>query len=211
MFERYTEPARRSLFFARYESSVLGSMSIELEHLLLGILREGHTLADLIPSQTADAIRREVLQHTSARTPVPTSIEIPFSKATKRALEAAASEADSLRHGYIGPEHLLLALGMSDDGIARILAAHGLDPVALRDQIRRRPPQLTGTEWPPRLPDAPLSSPEGRRNAIVRQLDAVVSFVTLVGEEYAGRPDAGRLVEQICRDLLALKAAISQE
>ncbi len=40
MFERYTETARRVIFFARYEASQLGSPYIETEHLLLGILRE---------------------------------------------------------------------------------------------------------------------------------------------------------------------------
>jgi len=36
MFERYDEAARRALFFARYEASQLGSISIEPEHILLG-------------------------------------------------------------------------------------------------------------------------------------------------------------------------------
>jgi len=40
MFERYTEHARRAIFFARYETSQVGSPLIETEHLLLGILRE---------------------------------------------------------------------------------------------------------------------------------------------------------------------------
>jgi hypothetical protein len=40
MFERYTEKARRCIFFARYEASMFGSPYIETEHLLLGILRE---------------------------------------------------------------------------------------------------------------------------------------------------------------------------
>ena len=44
MFERYTERARRVLFFARYEASQLGSISIETEHLLLGLIREGKGL-----------------------------------------------------------------------------------------------------------------------------------------------------------------------
>ena len=35
MFERYTEQARRVLFFSRYEASQLGSVSIEAEHLVL--------------------------------------------------------------------------------------------------------------------------------------------------------------------------------
>ena len=36
MFERYTEKARRVIFFARYEASQFGSPYIETEHLLLG-------------------------------------------------------------------------------------------------------------------------------------------------------------------------------
>ena len=33
MFERYTEKARRVIFFARYEASQFGSPCIETEHL----------------------------------------------------------------------------------------------------------------------------------------------------------------------------------
>ena len=40
MFERYTEKARRVIFFARYEASQAGTPQIEPVHLLLGILRE---------------------------------------------------------------------------------------------------------------------------------------------------------------------------
>ena len=44
MFERYTEKARRVIFFARYEASQFGSPYIETEHLLLGLLREDKAL-----------------------------------------------------------------------------------------------------------------------------------------------------------------------
>jgi ATP-dependent Clp protease ATP-binding subunit ClpC len=40
MFERYTEGARRTVFFARYEAAQIGSVYIETEHILLGLLRE---------------------------------------------------------------------------------------------------------------------------------------------------------------------------
>ena len=46
MFERYTEKARRVIFFARYEASQFGSPLIESEHLLLGLLREDKTLTN---------------------------------------------------------------------------------------------------------------------------------------------------------------------
>ena len=45
MFERYTEKARRVIFFARYEASQFGSPYIETEHLLLGLLREDKALS----------------------------------------------------------------------------------------------------------------------------------------------------------------------
>jgi ATP-dependent Clp protease ATP-binding subunit ClpC len=44
MFERYTEKARRAIFFARYEASQFGSPYIESEHLLLGLLCETKSL-----------------------------------------------------------------------------------------------------------------------------------------------------------------------
>src|SRR5438045_2346995 len=46
MFERYTEKARRVIFFARYEASQFGSPCIETEHLLLGLLREDKVLTN---------------------------------------------------------------------------------------------------------------------------------------------------------------------
>src|SRR5205823_8267213 len=40
MFERYTEDARRVIFYGRYEASQFSSLYIETEHLLLAISRE---------------------------------------------------------------------------------------------------------------------------------------------------------------------------
>ena len=45
MFERFTEKARRVIFFARYEASQFGGSYIETEHMLLGLLREDKALA----------------------------------------------------------------------------------------------------------------------------------------------------------------------
>ena len=63
MFERYTERARRVLFFARYEASQLGSLSIETEHLLLGLLRESEGLANRLFSRVhlpLHAVRKDI-------------------------------------------------------------------------------------------------------------------------------------------------------
>jgi ATP-dependent Clp protease ATP-binding subunit ClpC len=44
MFERYTEKARRAVFFAPYEASQFLSEYIDTEHLLLGIMRDNKEL-----------------------------------------------------------------------------------------------------------------------------------------------------------------------
>jgi ATP-dependent Clp protease ATP-binding subunit ClpC len=65
MFERYTEKARRVIFFARYEASQDGSPYIETEHLLLGLLREDHMLAKWFPAESdiSAGIRTEIEGH----------------------------------------------------------------------------------------------------------------------------------------------------
>jgi len=58
MFERYTERARRSIYYARELVSEYGSITIETEHLLLGILREDpNIIPRFLPSKTNDEIR----------------------------------------------------------------------------------------------------------------------------------------------------------
>ena len=121
MFERYTERARRVLFFARYEASQLGSISIETEHLLLGLIREGKGLTSRIFARShlsLESIRKEIEGRTVFREKVSTSVEIPFSAETKRVLQFAAEEADRLLHNYIGTEHLLLGILREERSVA---------------------------------------------------------------------------------------------
>src|SRR5213075_2397558 len=62
MFERYTERARRGIFFARYEASQFGSTTIETEHLLLGLIREDKNLTNrfLRNHSSIESIRKEI-------------------------------------------------------------------------------------------------------------------------------------------------------
>src|SRR6476661_2936886 len=112
MFERYTEKARRVIFFARYEASMFGSPYIETEHLLLGLLRENAALSFVVlpPGASIDAIRKEIEEHTTPRGKTSTSLDLPLGNESKRALAYAAEEAARLVHRHIGSEHLLLGL-----------------------------------------------------------------------------------------------------
>src|SRR5438045_443212 len=139
MFERYTERARRVLFFARYEASQLGSVSIETEHLLLGLIREGKGLTSRIFARShlsLENIRKEIEGRTVFRDKVSTSVEIPFSAETKRVLQFAAEEADRLLHNYIGTEHLLLGILREERSVAAsILMEKGMRLNTVREDI----------------------------------------------------------------------------
>ena len=139
MFERYTERARRVLFFARYEASQLGSISIETEHLLLGLIREGKGLTSRIFARShlsLEGIRKDVEGRTVFREKVSTSVEIPFSTETTRVLQFAAEEADRLLHNYVGTEHLLLGILREERCVAAsILVEKGMRLNAVREDI----------------------------------------------------------------------------
>ena len=139
MFERYTERARRVLFYARYEASQLGNLSIETEHLLLGLTREGKGLTNRILARahlSLENIRKEVEGRTVFREKVSTSVEIPFSAECKRVLGFAAEEADRLLHNYIGTEHLLLGILREERCVAAdILMQKGMRLDTVREDI----------------------------------------------------------------------------
>ena len=138
MFERYTEKARRVIFFARYEASQFGSPYIETEHLLLGLLREDKALAQrFLPAKTED-IYRTIEAATIKGKKVSTSVDLPLSEDGKRVLGHAAEEAERLSHKHIGTEHLLLGLLRGEQSFAaRILNEHGVRLSAVREELSR--------------------------------------------------------------------------
>jgi len=155
MFERYTENARRALFFARYEASQLGDVVIGPEHLLLGLVRSTGTAARIFDDRgvATQDIRRDIESQAGSAEKVSTSVEIPFATEAKVALQFAAEEADRLAHHHIGTEHLLLGLlRVEKSSAAAILMNHGLQLPELRDTVARvvaeRPGSSHSTEAP---------------------------------------------------------------
>src|SRR3984893_3792707 len=138
MFERYTEKARRVIFFARYEASQFRSPYIATEHLLLGLLREDKALIfRFLRCHASVALIRLMLEgHTTIREKVSTSLDLPLSNECKRVLAYAAEEAEQLSHKHIGTEHLLLGLLREEKCIAaEILHERGLQLPAIREEL----------------------------------------------------------------------------
>jgi ATP-dependent Clp protease ATP-binding subunit ClpC len=138
MFEKYNEKARRALFFARYESSKLGSKVIESEHILLGILREGEDIVKEIFTRFSvkpDDIRREIEGDRVFVERVSSTQELPLSEESKKILAYASHEAESMMHPYVGTEHLLIGILRVDPSVAsRILVSHGFNLYGVREE-----------------------------------------------------------------------------
>jgi ATP-dependent Clp protease ATP-binding subunit ClpC len=147
MFERHTDRARRAIFFARYEASLLGSPRIEAEHLLLGLVREDKVLmAHFLRSrESLESIRQQIEQHAPARGKRATTVDLPMSQGCKSVLAYAAEEADRLSHRLIGTDHLLLGLLRDEESFAaQILRQIGLSLEAVRQYATAKPKDKLG-------------------------------------------------------------------
>src|ERR1700712_1164790 len=198
MFERYTEKARRVIFFARYEASQFGSPYIETEHLLLGLLREDKALTNrfLRSHQSVESIRKQIEGHTTIREKVSTSVDLPLSNECKRVLAYAAEEAERLSHKHIGTEHLLLGLLREEKCFAaEILTERGLRLPAIREELQRttqeKAPSSSGSGRGGQRESSLLSefSRDLTQSAMDNQLDP------LVGRD----GEVERVVQILCR------------
>jgi hypothetical protein len=161
MFERYTEKARRVIFFARYEASQFGSPVIDTEHLLLGILRETTQVTRMLPAGAPEAIRAQIDARFEIREKVSNNVDLPLSNAAKRVLAYGAEEAERLNDRHIGSEHLFLGLLREENS----LAAKLLEPFGVKlEQFRTKVEVMGAYE----AADGVLSSRDRRLDAAPR-------------------------------------------
>ena len=192
MFERYTERARRVIFFARYEASQFGSTTIETEHLLLGLIREDKNLTNrfLRNQSSIESIRKEIEGRTTIREKVSTSIDLPLSNECKRILTYAAEEAERLNHRHIGTEHLLLGILREEKCVAgEILHERGLRLNAIREELAR---SVVDRQTLVKPKETPLLS-EFSRDLTQAAVDGVLDPLVGRGNEI------DRIVQILCR------------
>jgi ATP-dependent Clp protease ATP-binding subunit ClpC len=134
----YTEPARRAIFFARYEASHSGSRVIEADHLILGILREnGNIVSPFWDAASARAIFEDAQSRPVGRETISTSRNLALSMECKRILAYAREEAEHF-NDTVRVEHLLLGiLREEQSNAAGTLRKHGLQLEAIREKLRK--------------------------------------------------------------------------
>ena len=138
MFERFTDRARQVVVLAQDEARALGHNYIGTEHILLGVLREEEGVAARVLESlaiTVEEVRAQVKRLVGQGDEEIATGQIPFTPRAKKVLELALREALSLKHSYIGPEHILLGVVRENDGVAaRILLDLGADAEKIREQ-----------------------------------------------------------------------------
>ena len=129
--ERWTARAKKTLELADQAAAAHDHSFIGTEHLLLGVLREGGSLAiAVLAALEVEAPDLEAELEASMAPPSPEGPdgERPMTPRAKRALDLASREAARMAHSYLGCEHLLLGLVAEKEGVAgRVLRRMGVE------------------------------------------------------------------------------------
>ena len=141
MWQRFTERARRVVFFAQEEAGKLGESYVSTEHLLLGLVRESDSVAAKVLAgigvsleQIGIEIRRQVTQGDGRL-----GQDMQLTPRSKRVIDLAYDEARQLDNNFIGTEHLLLGLLREGEGLAgRVLAKLGVELDRTREVVAQQ-------------------------------------------------------------------------
>jgi hypothetical protein len=136
-FERFTESARRALFFARLAVSEHGGTAITDAHLLLGRLKAASEPGRLMrPAVIVQCLSACLIGAVAAKSLPLERIEVPFDPAIKAALLDAAPLADGLGQWDVTPAHLFLTVLRQPQGAATAcLRAAGIDLPATTEAV----------------------------------------------------------------------------
>ena len=138
-FDRFNDRAKRVLALAQDEAIRFNHNYIGVEHLLLGLIREGEGVAaralnslgvDLSKARTSV----EFLMGRGDSTTSPS--EITLSPRTKKVIELAVDEERKLGHSHVGTEHLLLGIVREGESVgAGLLQSMGVSLEQVRHQV----------------------------------------------------------------------------
>jgi len=208
MFERFTDQARRAVVLAEEEARLLNHNWIGTEHLLLGLIRQGDSVAARALEAlgiSLQAARREVEEIIGQGQQVPSEV-IPFTPRSKKVLELALRESLQLRDDYIGPEHILLGLIREGDGVAaQVLVKLGAGLNRTRQQVIQL---LHGHPAEEPLPARFAAQKLRVMPTVQTRLEAVEQRLAAVEQRIGTGPDTSDLDERIARVCREKESAI---
>ena len=142
MEAKFSQRVKDVLTYSREEAIRLGNDYIGVEHLILGVLREGEGLAVQILNYLGVDLKdyRKNIERSIAPTFVPGTKKIenlPLIKQAERALKLTYLEAKLYSSELIGTEHLLLAILKDEDNIVtKTFERFGVDYDNVKDELQ---------------------------------------------------------------------------
>ena len=157
MFDRFSEPARRVVFWARIEAGRVGAETIEPEHILRGLLAEdqgdwvkvmasgfeeqpfgvahrGPLPVPFFSGECAGKLRQVLANSASTGAAKADDVDMPLAERSQRAIESALEHAG---RSTVGLLHILCAL-ISDDenSVSHLLKTNGVSVEQVDNAIR---------------------------------------------------------------------------
>ncbi len=141
MEAKFSQRVKDVLTYSREEALRLGNDYIGVEHLLLGMIREGEGMGMQILSYLGvdvEEIRKAIEQTIGKPVLQARQLEnIPLVKQAERALKITYLEARFFNSELIGTEHLLLAILKDEDNlVSRTVQKYGVDYQSVRDELK---------------------------------------------------------------------------
>lgn len=138
--EKFTERVKTIIKMARQEAMTLSCEFVGTEHLLLGILREGGSVAHKALTNMGFTYIDALAEVRDLNAPSMHSnmlAELPLSPHAVGTLTVSHEVACQLGHDVIGSEHILLALLRGDDTTMAITVIRrmGKKPMEVRDMV----------------------------------------------------------------------------
>jgi ATP-dependent Clp protease ATP-binding subunit ClpC len=217
MFERFTDRARQVVVLAQEEARNLHHDYIGTEHLLLGLLHEGHGIAAQALTALGmdqEAVRQRVIGIVGRGDQNPSG-HIPFTPRAKKVLQLALREALQFGHNYIGTEHILLGLVREGDGVAaQVLTGMGAELGRVRREVTDLLGQQPGRTDAPAGTSLPGKAGRGTRKALARvinRLDRIERRLSALEKRVGTGPDLQELDEQLSQVRQDKEAAIDAQ
>ncbi len=138
LFKGFTEKANKALNLAIEAAQEMGHGYVGTEHIVLGLLREGTGVAAAVlvsRGVSAEAYEKRIIELENSGSPTRLS-PAEFTPRSKKTMETAVATAAMLKHGYVGTEHILLAVAEDDTSVSvRLLGEFGVSPEELMEDI----------------------------------------------------------------------------
>jgi ATP-dependent Clp protease ATP-binding subunit ClpC len=213
LFERFTDRARRVVVLAQEEARALRHDYIGTEHILLGLIHEGHGVAAKALESLGIGLQavREQVEELIGQGEAERPGHIPFTPRAKKVLELSLRESQQLGHTYIGTEHILLGLIREGEGVAaQVLVRLGADLNRVRQEVLK-----VLHDYQAAQPGSEASAPGGLRagwmpTVLQARVNALESRLSALEQRLGTGPDPGEQIQRLSGELERLRDLLRQ-